>query len=669
MKTGADLIGAALAQAGATHAFGIPGGEVLALIDGLEGAGIRFILARHENAAGFMAEGLWHATGALPVLVATLGPGVANAVNVVANAQQDRVPLVFLSGCIDADIAASFTHQVFDHRAVLRPLVKASLRASPGALGGIMAKAIAIATEGQPGPVHVDVPIAVAEGEATSPPAPLPPRPAITPADDADRRRRPACSAAERPLAIAGVDAVNAGAGPAIAAFCRATGTPLVTTYKAKGLMPEDDPLAIGGAGLSPRADARAAAADRGRRLHPPARLRPDRDARGLAPPLARRPHRSSRSRPCRATTACTPCATTCAATSRRRWRGSPHRRAPWPGGEPGATRSALARAFAPGAGFGPAAIFHRLRAILPPETVATADSGAHRILFSQIWRCHAPRGLQSTGLCTMACALPLALGHRLGRARRRCSAVVGDAGLEMGLGELATAARSRPAGDRLRDGRREPRAHRDEAARRRPPLRGVTIGHRDLPALARAFGGAGAWIDDLDTLEAEARQRSPATPSPCSPAASARGPTTARSDANAARKGDAHDPSARFRRLRDTLPPGPHLPPGTRRSAPFSPMPPRPRRISPRRCGSRRISRSAMPQRGCSACCSGGPNWCRPPATACAARGRQQRARPRPTARPRMSRRWTTGSAGGPRWRRIGSTRCSNATRRTRSP
>ena len=97
MTTGADIIGAALSQAGATHAFGIPGGEVLALMQGLDAAGLRFVLVKHENGGGFMAEGLWHMTGALPVLVATLGPGVANAVNVVANAMQDRVPLIFLT--------------------------------------------------------------------------------------------------------------------------------------------------------------------------------------------------------------------------------------------------------------------------------------------------------------------------------------------------------------------------------------------------------------------------------------------------------------------------------------------------------------------------------------------------------------------------------------------
>jgi acetolactate synthase-1/2/3 large subunit len=506
-RSGADVIGEALAAAGATHAFGIPGGEVLALIDGLENAGIRFVLARHESAAGFMAEGLWHATGALPVLVATLGPGVANAVNVVANAQQDRVPLVFLSGCIDAEVAESFTHQVFDHGAVLGPLVKARFRASPGTLGLTMAKAIAAATEGQPGPVHVDVPIAVAESTATSPPAPVPaPRPAFVPADDAGfAAAADLLAGAERPLAIAGLDAVNEGAGPAIAAFCRATGMPLVTTYKAKGLLPEDDPLAIGGAGLSPRADAvlmpLIAAADSLLLLgYDPIEMRAgwrhpwseDKAVIEIAPvPRTHGMHAVRHS--LRGDIA--PTLARLAA------------KAVWPGNEPARTRAALAETFAAGPAFGPAAIFHRLRAILPPETVATADSGAHRILFSQIWRCTTPRDLiQSTGLCTMACAVPLALGHRLGRAAP-VLAVVGDAGLEMGLGELATA---RDLGLPvivcvLVDASLALIEMKQRAAGRRE--RGVTIGTSDLTAIAAGLGGHGVWIDDLDTLEVEARR------------------------------------------------------------------------------------------------------------------------------------------------------------------
>ncbi|MEE3100806.1 MAG: thiamine pyrophosphate-binding protein, partial [Pseudomonadota bacterium] len=133
VPTSADVIALRLREAGVRHAFGVPGGEVLALIAALERNGIRFVLARHENAAGFMAEAAWHATGAPGVLVATVGPGLANAVNVVANAQQDRVPLIVISGRIPEAEALTYSHQVMDHQAVLRPLVKASFEARAGA--------------------------------------------------------------------------------------------------------------------------------------------------------------------------------------------------------------------------------------------------------------------------------------------------------------------------------------------------------------------------------------------------------------------------------------------------------------------------------------------------------------------------------------------------------
>lgn len=506
--TGAEIIGRALAEAGATHAFGIPGGEVLALIEGLGTAGIDFVLARHESAAGFMAEGLWHATGALPVLVATLGPGVANAVNVVANASQDRVPLIFLSGCIEAAMAESYTHQVVDHRAMLRPVVKASLRAEKHAVGVTIAKAIAIAREGQPGPVHVDVPTDVAESAAEDGRAVPPPTAVFAPPahEDGLRIASEMLAAAERPVAIAGLDALNEAAAAELAAFCHAQGVPLVTTYKAKGLLSERDPLALGCAGLSPKADAilmpLIAASDclvlvgydpiemRAGWRHP---WGPDKPVIELAG-VERRHGMHGVTLDLRGAIA----------PSLARLAGVPRRGRRWPDGEPALARERLAGAFA-AEGFGPAAIFHALRAAMPEGAVATADSGAHRILFSHVWRCHGSRQLlQSTGFCTMACAVPLAAGFRLGRPDTPVLAVVGDAGLEMGLGELATL---RDLGLAvivvvLVDGKLALIDMKQRASGR--PRSGVDFGRSDLPAVARAMGGCGAWIDDLESLDAE---------------------------------------------------------------------------------------------------------------------------------------------------------------------
>lgn len=507
--TGADIIGAMLAQAGATHAFGIPGGEVLAVMQGLDTAGLRFVLVKHENGGGFMAEGLWHMTGALPVLVATLGPGVANAVNVVANAMQDRVPLIFLTGCVDAAEAETYTHQVFDHQAMLRPIVKGSFRLAPGAVGAGMAKAIALATQGQPGPVHVDVPIGVAEGRVAEAPVLLPPPalPGLPPAE-ALAAALSVLKSAQRPLAVAGVDAVNEGAGAAVAQFCRDHAIPLVTTYKGKGLMDEGDPLCLGGAGLSPRADRvlmpMMAEADAILLLgYDPIEMRigwrnPWTHGQAVIEiaPVARTHgmHRTDHV----LTGGLVETLAMLAHTPGPRW----------PGGEPFAARAALKAAFAPPAQWGPHAVFDTLRRAMPPETVITADSGAHRILVSQMWDCPSPRlMLQSSGLCTMACAVPLAAGAKMGRPGVPVVAFVGDAGLEMGAGELATlTAQGLPVIICVLVDDSLSLIEMKQRGTQRPNL-GVDFGipGTDFAALARALGGHGVEVSDTDTLAAEA--------------------------------------------------------------------------------------------------------------------------------------------------------------------
>lgn len=510
--TGADIIGTVLKQAGATHAFGIPGGEVLALMQGLDAAGLRFVLVKHENAGGFMAEGLWHMTGALPVLLATLGPGVANAVNVVANAMQDRVPLIFLTGCVDAAEAKTYTHQVFDHQALLRPVVKGSFRLEAGSVGAVMAEAIALARSGQPGPVHVDVPIGVAEGLATE--LPLPPAPPVPPqSPDAAALAAAlrALAAARRPLALAGVDAVNEGLGPLITAFCRDHAIPLITTYKGKGLMDEADPLSLGGAGLSPRADAvlmpLMAKADCMVLIgYDPIEMRigwrdPWRAGQtviDLVP--APRNHGMHRAQHVLI-------GELAESLTALRHEAPPR----WPEGAPAHARAALRSAFAARDHWGPHQVFATLRAVMPRDTVITADSGAHRILLSQMWDCPAPRlMLQSSGLCTMACAVPLAAGARIGRPQAPVLAFVGDAGLEMGAGELATlSAQGLPVVICVLVDDSLALIELKQRGTHRPNL-GVDFGDdgtgTDFAALARAFGGHGVVVSDAQALAAAAR-------------------------------------------------------------------------------------------------------------------------------------------------------------------
>ncbi len=510
---GAEIIAKKLAEVGCRWAYGIPGGEVLAVMEALNEAGLRFVLTKHENPAGFMAEGSWHADGAPGVLLATIGPGVANAINVVANALQDRVPLIFLTGRVNFGDAERYTHQVLDQQALLRPVVKGSFCVTAETVGSVMDKAIALALEGQPGPVHVDVPIAVAEGEASSgaegysPPL----RATAVPAegDPVLRAARALLAEAKRPLALAGVDAVNQAAGPAIAEFCRRFSIPLVTSYKGKGLLEEADPLALGGAGLSPKADKilmpLMAEADLILLLgYDPIEMRIGwRDPWPEVTPVVEvAPLERSHGMHGVSHLLIGGLAETLDALSAGQ---SPQ--ATWPDGRAAATREALLAAFRPkGDGFGPGEVFQTLRGCLPDDTVATADSGAHRILLSQQWLCPMPRTLlQSSALCTMGCALPLAMGHKLARPDQAAIVFVGDAGLEMVLGELAT----------LRDLKLaiilcvlvdESLAliELKQRGSQRANL-GVDFGGSDFPAIAAAFGGAGRWIDDVQNLKSEA--------------------------------------------------------------------------------------------------------------------------------------------------------------------
>ena len=493
-------------------------------MEGLKSSGIEFILTKYENCAGFMAEGGYHADGAPGILVATLGPGVANAVNVVANAFQDRVPMFFITGCVDEREAMTYTHQIIDHSELLKAVTKASIKIVDGAVDVAIDKAVAIALDGQPGPVHVDLPISVAVKSqpecamiVRSTPSPA------APAEGADlETARRWLSEAQRPVMIAGVDVLNQNSEETVAEFVRDFKVPLITTYKAKGVIPEDHPLALGGAGLSPLADQHLLPLVQKSDLIILAGYDPIEMRTGWRNPWEQNRYDNCREKVIKF----------CAVpnmhymhqadlsfighvgeglnTLRKGVFANPV----WKNGEPEKVRNELKSIFS-GTGtsgadeeWGPAVVIDVVRNALPRNGVATADSGAHRILLSQMWECYQPRGLlQSTALCTMGCAVPLAMGFQLAAQDRSAPdipavvAFVGDAGMEMVLGELAT----------LRDLKLpvvivvfideslaliELKQRKSEL-----PNLGVDFGATNFPAVTEALGGIGHWISSRDEL------------------------------------------------------------------------------------------------------------------------------------------------------------------------
>ncbi|SDY50748.1 acetolactate synthase-1/2/3 large subunit [Saccharopolyspora shandongensis] len=513
MSTVAEVIGRRLYEAGCRHAFGIPGGEVLAVMDGLDEAGMNFTLVKHENSGGFMAEGVFHRTGAPGVLIATLGPGVANATNVVANAMQDRVPLLFITGCVDDEQAATYTHQVLDHAALMRPITKASLRMTPGAAEALVDKAIAIATDDPPGPVHIDVPISVASQEVEARAGTRRTPPATTaPAhlNELAQARRWLADA-KRPILIAGVEALHHHAEDEIRRLVGEFHIPLITTYKAKGLVDERHELAIGGAGLSPRADHVLLPIVRDADLILLAGYDPIEMRAGWRNVWDDRQHRVIEFSACPNTHYMHQASHSFVGDIRHglaALRDGVGGASEWTPEEIARVKKELADIYRLEEPWGPAAIVDVARRVLPPHTVASVDSGAHRILLSQTWMCYEPRSLlQSSGLCTMGCSLPLGIGAKLSDASRPVAVFTGDACLEMTLGELATARDAKTpvivfvfADESLSLIEVKQRANGQ-------PNLGVDFTGTDFAGVSRALGGLGFDVSCREELAAAIEQ------------------------------------------------------------------------------------------------------------------------------------------------------------------
>ena len=494
----ADVLARRLYEAGCRHAFGMPGGEVLTLVDALEKAGIRFVLAKHENAAGFMAEGVYHRDGAPGILVATLGPGAMNGVNVVANAHQDRVPLIVLTGCVDEAEVQQYTHQVLDHGAVFAPITKASFRLNAEAAGIVADRAVCVATDPRPGPVHVDVPIGVADQMVPDVAQPRrAPASAVAPVGVDLAQAREWLLSAERPIAVVGLDMLDQGA--ALGAFFEAYGIPFVTSYKAKGVVSEDHPLCLGGAGLSPLADGHLLPLVQQADLvlaigYDPIEMRPGwrhawepsrQKVIDIAP--VQNDHYMHH--------AGLSFVADPAATLNALMPDGPGRDK-WPDGEPAKVRAALDQAFPVDETWGPGAVIAECREVLPDNTLATADSGAHRILLSQMWRCSEARGLvQSSGLCTMGCAVPLAMGLKLAAPERPVVSFSGDAGFLMVAGELATAAELDLPVIFVVFVDASLALIEKKQRERQMINRGVDFARADFAAIGRAFGGDGVTV------------------------------------------------------------------------------------------------------------------------------------------------------------------------------
>jgi acetolactate synthase-1/2/3 large subunit len=232
--------------------FALPGGHILPLFEGARVEGIRLIDTRHEENAVLMAEGWALATGRVAVAAVTAGPGLANALPGLAEANAAGVPVVVIAGRTGLRQRGRGAVQDLDQLSVVRPVTKWREEClQTERVPEYVAHTVHHARAGAPGVAYLEIPqdVFAASAEPVERPWPTghpePPR-SVPVRGDLDRAVG-VLAGAQRPVVLAGSGAFFSGAGPAVERFIERTGIPLVTTSAARGLVDDDHSRCLGG--------------------------------------------------------------------------------------------------------------------------------------------------------------------------------------------------------------------------------------------------------------------------------------------------------------------------------------------------------------------------------------------------------------------------------------
>ena len=263
-RNGGRAVVATLAAHGVDTIFGIPGTHNLEFYRHLGEFGIRAITPRHEQGAGYGADGYFLVAGKPGVVITTSGPGLTNVITAAATAYAESRPMLILSpgvptGLERADVG--MLHETKDSSGALSHLLVSSqrTRTAEGAAQAV-AEAFAMFSSSRPGPVHIEVPLDVLEGAWNgSVPAQIPGR---RPGLDARvvSRAAEAVRSAVRPLIVAGGGARRAS--DEVRAFAELLDAPVATTANGKGVVSENHPLSLGSNVRFPSVQGESAAAD-----------------------------------------------------------------------------------------------------------------------------------------------------------------------------------------------------------------------------------------------------------------------------------------------------------------------------------------------------------------------------------------------------------------------
>lgn len=527
--TGAELLCRALEREGVTHVFGLPGTQNVALFEALRSASLHTVVPTHEMGAAFMAAGYSRASGRVGVLTTIPGPGFTYALTGLAEARLDSTPILYLVGQPARAPGTRFQLQALDQGTVATPLVKQRIDVDRAEdLPDTVAQGYRLAASEEPGPVmiHYDPAILGAEvtgarstASAEAPGGPGGAAPRNDSVSDALALLRPA----RRVVILAGQGAV-AAAGQ-VRQLAEQVGAAVLSTTSARGILPEDHPLAVptdlrGAGGVNELLAASDLTLALGIKFsHNGAlgfglRLAQDRLIHVDASPETLGANYPAR---------------LLVRADVGPWLnqllaglGPAHAAVGWEAGELDRWRARMEEGsvfpIEPRVAEGEASTFFAaLRAALPRDVCLVTDSGLHEMLARRHFPILAPRGLiVPSDFQSMGFGLPAAIGARLAAPERAVVLITGDGGLAMCGLELLTAARERSPLPVIvfNDGRYG--LIRLDQLRQHGQTFGVDLPAFDLAALAAAtgasFASAGyAGDDDVATVV----QRALETPGP----------------------------------------------------------------------------------------------------------------------------------------------------------
>ena len=501
-----DLIVQCLENEQVRYVFGLPGEEILDILDSFLDSRITFIPTRHEQGAAFMADAYGRLTGRPGVCLSTLGPGATNLATGIADANLDRAPLVAITGQAGRDRIHKESHQRVDIVEHFRPLTKWNTRVETAAvIPEVIRKAFKLAESEKPGACHVEVPEDVAREAIDG--TPLSTERARRPSPDRQALETAArlIEAASFPLIFAGNGVIRGRASGELRAFARSHGIPVAHTFMAKGSMPYDDDLCLLSVGLQAR-DYISCGFDKADLIiavgydpveYAPKFWNPDRKKSIVHIDFT----------PAEVDSFYQPAVEVVADV-----REAIELLGGLVKGQKDPTPYHTLRRFilaelAEGADddtfpLKPQRILKDLRARMGREDILISDVGTHKLWIARTFPAYEPNTvLISNGYAAMGFALPAAIAAKLVHPERKVVAVSGDGGFLMNCQELETACRLglaivnvifRDGGYNLIQWKQQTHLGREA---------GVKFGNPDFVALAAAFGAKGYRVDSARAL------------------------------------------------------------------------------------------------------------------------------------------------------------------------